>query len=124
MKLVLDAAFKQLRQGVAGAEIDQARPVMAAAVHLDQDPRPAPAGSACLIDRAGGSGSARFVSVMLNNAGQNGYLEIQSRSGFIESIRRSMAARALGRGASPAEAAHLCGASMRTIQRLQRAGAS
>ena len=68
-------------------------------------------------------GSPRFVSVMLNNAGQNGYVEIQSKSGFVESVRRFIAARALGRGASPAEVAHLCGASMRTIQRLQRAGA-
>ncbi len=69
-------------------------------------------------------GSARFISVLLNNAGQNGYVEIQSKSGFIESVRRYMAACALGRGASPAEVAHLCGASMRTIQRLQRAAAS
>ena len=69
-------------------------------------------------------GSARFVAVVLNNTGPNGYVEVQCQSGFVESIRRYIAARALDQGASPSEVAHLCGASMRTIQRLQRFGAA
>lgn len=66
---------------------------------------------------------ARFTSVVLNNAGANAYIEVQSKSGFIESLRRFLAAQALSAGASTAEVAHMCGASMRTIQRLQRTGA-
>lgn len=66
-------------------------------------------------------GSPRFDAVVLNNAGLHGYIEVQSKSGFIEGIRRYIVAKALGSGASPAEVAHLCGASLRTIQRLQRA---
>lgn len=65
-------------------------------------------------------GSSRFNAVVINNAGQHGYIEVQSKSGFIESVRRFIVAKALGAGASPAEVAHLCGASLRTIQRLQR----
>lgn len=66
------------------------------------------------------SGSNRFNAVILNNAGPQGYIEVQSKSGFIESVRRFIVTKALGSGASPAEVAHLCGASLRTIQRLQR----
>lgn len=68
-------------------------------------------------------GSPRFTSVVMNNAGQTGYVEIQSKSGFIENIRRFIAVEALGNGASTAEVAHLCGISLRTVQRLQRLGA-
>ena len=68
-------------------------------------------------------GSARFTSVVMNNAGQTGYVEIQSKSGFIENIRRFIAVEALSAGASTAEVAHLCGISLRTVQRLQRLGA-
>lgn len=67
-------------------------------------------------------GSARFTSVVMNNAGQTGYVEIQSKSGFIENIRRFIAVEALTAGASTAEVAHLCGISLRTVQRLQRLG--
>lgn len=63
----------------------------------------------------------RFASVVINNAGQAGYVEVQSKSGFIESLRRFIAAQALSAGASVTEVAHQCGASLRTIQRLQRA---
>lgn len=66
--------------------------------------------------------SARFASVITNNAGGNPYIEIQSISGFVESLRRYIAACALDAGQPPAEIAHRCGASLRTIQRLQRAG--
>jgi len=66
--------------------------------------------------------SPRFASVIINNAGGNPYIEIQSKSGFVESLRRYIAARALDAGEPPGEVAHRCGASMRTIQRLQRAG--
>jgi len=62
----------------------------------------------------------RFASVVMNNAGQAGYIEIQSKSGFIESVRRFIAAEALTAGASTADVAHLCGTSLRTVQRLQR----
>ncbi|MBC37522.1 MAG: hypothetical protein CMH91_00475 [Oceanicaulis sp.] len=68
-------------------------------------------------------GSARFTSVVMNNAGQTGYVEIQSKSGFIENIRRFIAVEALSAGASTAEVAHLCGISLRTVQRLQRVSA-
>ncbi|WP_440958915.1 hypothetical protein ACFELO_02050 [Oceanicaulis sp. LC35] len=68
-------------------------------------------------------GSPRFTSVVMNNAGQTGYVEIQSKSGFIENIRRFIAVEALNAGASTAEVAHLCGISLRTVQRLQRVGA-
>ena len=68
-------------------------------------------------------GSPRFTSVVMNNAGQTGYVEIQSKSGFIENIRRFIAVEALSNGASTAEVAHLCGISLRTVQRLQRIGA-
>ena len=67
-------------------------------------------------------GSSRFTSVVMNNAGQTGYVEIQSKSGFIENIRRFIAVEALNAGASTAEVAHLCGVSVRTVQRLQRSG--
>lgn len=67
--------------------------------------------------------SPRFTSVVMNNAGQTGYVEIQSKSGFIENIRRFIAVEALNAGASTAEVAHLCGISLRTVQRLQRVGA-
>ena len=59
----------------------------------------------------------------MNNAGQTGYVEIQSKSGFIENIRRFIAVEALSAGASTAEVAHLCGISLRTVQRLQRVSA-
>jgi len=62
----------------------------------------------------------RFASVVINNAGQAGYVEVQSKSGFIESLRRFIAAKALSTGASVTDVAHQCGASLRTIQRLQR----
>lgn len=65
--------------------------------------------------------SERFASVIINNAGGNPYIEIQSVSGFVESLRRYVAACALEAGEPPAEVAHRCGASIRTIQRLQRA---
>jgi len=67
-------------------------------------------------------GSPRFTSVVMNNAGQTGYVEIQSKSGFIENIRRFIAVEALNAGSSTAEVAHLCGISLRTVQRLQRIG--
>lgn len=65
--------------------------------------------------------SERFTSVIINNAGGNPYIEIQSVSGFVENLRRYIAAGALEAGEAPADVAHRCGTSMRTIQRLQRA---
>lgn len=68
--------------------------------------------------------SERLASVIINNAGGNPYIEIQSVSGFVESLRRYVATSALEAGDAPADVAHRCGASMRTVQRLQRARAS